>query len=92
MSWTNVLTYRLTSPADRFNGAQEYEFGNELQWITGLADSYFIGLWVVDPALFFRYRNTAIDRVNGVKSANTGGNWLHLMPVMFISTKTGASA
>ncbi len=80
MSWTNVLTYRLTSPADRFNGAQEYEFGNELQWITGLADSYFIGLWVVDPSLLFRYRNTAVDRVNGVKSANTGGNWLHLMP------------
>lgn len=80
MSWTNVFTYRLTSPANRYNGGQEYEFGNELQWITGLADSYFIGLWVVDPSLLLRYRRTAVDRVNGVKSANTGGQWLHLMP------------
>lgn len=80
MSWTSVLTYRLTSPAERFNGRQEYEFGDEFQLLTGLADSYFIGLWVVDPSLLFRYRHTAIDRVNGVKSANTGGNWLHLMP------------
>lgn len=80
MSWTSVLTYRLTSPADRFNGRQEYEFGNELQLITGLADTYFVGLWVVDPSLLFRYRHTAVDRVNGVKSANTGGHWLHLMP------------
>ena len=80
MSWTNVLTYRLTSPADRYNGGQEYEFGNELQLITGLADSYFVGLWVVDPSLLFRYRQTAVDKVNNVKSANTGGSWLHLMP------------
>ncbi len=80
LSWTSVLTYRLTSPASRFNGAQEYEFGNEFQLITGFADSYFIGLWVVDPSILFRYRSTAIDKVNGVNSANTGGNWLHLMP------------
>jgi hypothetical protein len=57
MSWTNVLTYRLTSPADRYNGGQEYEFGNELQVITGLAGSYFIGLWVVDPSLLVRFRH-----------------------------------
>ncbi|MEL7119565.1 MAG: hypothetical protein AAFO07_08995 [Bacteroidota bacterium] len=80
LSFNTIFTYRHTTPRERFNGGQEYEFGNELIVLTGFSDTYFLGLWVVDPSILLRYRHTGLDKVNGIDASNTSGDWLHLMP------------
>ncbi len=82
MSFTANVTYRLTTPASRYEGLQEYEFGDELRVLTGLADRFFIGNTYIDPSLLMLYRFTAPDKANGLESPNTGGHWVHIRPGM----------
>ncbi len=81
-------TYRLTTPAKRFNNTLKYKFGNELQITAGISDQFLIVNWIVNPTLMFRYRRTAEDlqsRINDidvvdVPVVNTGGQWIYLVP------------
>lgn len=87
LNFLTLFTYRLTNDALRFGGAQRYEFGDELQLLMGVTDSYVIGKGIFDPSLLIRYRHTGVDqsRLEGgnpdwFDTPNTSGNWLHLVP------------
>ncbi len=75
-----VSTLRLTTAAQRYNGLQLYEFGNEFQTLFGFKDSYFAKKWIINPSLMLRYRITQFDKINNVESLITGGQWVHLVP------------
>ena len=80
MSYMANITFRLTTPASRYDGLQQYEFGNEFRLLSGFADRFFIGQTSVDPSLLVLYRFTTRDKANGIEAPNTGGHWLHLRP------------
>ncbi|MEM9985753.1 MAG: hypothetical protein AAF804_11750 [Bacteroidota bacterium] len=80
-----MFTGRLTSGADRLDGLQRYEFGNELQVFAGFSDRYVLGRWLIDPLLMFRYRAVSADLVNDFALSNTGGQFIHLVPGVVIN-------
>lgn len=80
LSFTANLTYRLTTPSDRYQGRQRYEFGNELQLFSGFDYVWPVGKGLLEPSLLFFYRYTTADQTNGFPMPNTGGHWLHLRP------------
>lgn len=73
-------TYRISTSADRFDGQQQYKFGNELQSFAGFQDQYLIKNFLVHPSLLIRYRYADIDQVDGFDVSGTGGHWVHLVP------------
>lgn len=79
-TWSLQLTYRYARPADRYEGLQAYEFGNELRVLAGVADRFDLQTLFIDPSLSVLYRYTQEDLVNGIASPNTGGHWWHLRP------------
>ena len=80
LTFLAVSTIRLTTAAERFNGQQLYEFGDEFQILSGFKDSYFAKKWMINPSLMLRYRITQFDKTNNIETPNTGGQWLHLVP------------
>jgi hypothetical protein len=81
--FTNI-SYKLNGFNKRFSNSElGYKFGNEL--ITslgfGLRTDYFF-----DLTLFLRYRNTSADEFDEDKIANTGGNWVYLIPGLNLKT------
>ena len=80
LTFLAVSTFRLTTAAERFNGQQLYEFGDEFQILTGFKDSYFLKKWIIDPSILLRYRITGFDKTNNIETPNTSGQWLHLVP------------
>lgn len=80
LSFDLQLTYRLAPSADRYEGLQAYQFGEELRLLGGLADRFSLGGIFVDPSVQLLYRRTGRDRINGLPASNTGGHWLHLRP------------
>lgn len=72
------LTYRLGRPADRYQGLQSYQFGNELRVLAGLGEQFLIGKQIIQPAITAVMRVTQEDLLNGLPSPNTGGVWWHL--------------
>ena len=85
LSFNLMLTGRMTSSADRLDGLQQYEFGNEWQVFAGLSDRYVSGRWIIDPLLMFRYRVVSPDLVNDFPLSNTGGQFIHFVPGMVLS-------
>jgi len=82
------LTYRLTTAAERFNSQQIYKFGNEFQFFAGLSNSFYIKKSILTPQVTLRYRNTAFDQTNGIKTANTSGHWTYLSLSSSFKTKS----
>jgi hypothetical protein len=80
MSITVTSTYRATGVNPDYLGSIEYEFGNDLQIITGIADRFVIGSSIWDPSISFRYRKAQRDINNGVEIDATGGEWVFLIP------------
>lgn len=80
MQLASYLNYRITTPTTRANSSQAYTYGNEFQANVGLLKSLAIGKVVLDPSLFFVYRNLGPDEVDGDQLANTGGQWLYIKP------------
>lgn len=72
------LTYRIGRPADRYEGLQSYQFGNELRVLAGYSDQVLVGKQLFVPSLMALYRHTQEDLLNGLPSPNTGGQWWHL--------------
>ncbi len=72
--------YRVTTASARYNGFQEYRFGNEIQLLAGFSDTYFLGGLPLGPSLLWRYRHTSRDRLNGAWGDNTGGQWINIVP------------
>ncbi len=81
LTLTSNLVYRLTAPADRYAGQLEYEFGNELRWLSGLSRGYpMASSSIIEPSISLLYRHTTPDVTNGLDTPNTGGSWIHLQP------------
>ena len=78
--FTSNATFRLTTPAKRFNNQQKYEFGDELQLNAGFFDTRAIKGLLLSPHLLLKYRFTAKDLTNDVPTPNTGGHWLSIVP------------
>ena len=79
-SFFTQLTYRVTTAADRYEGLQEYRFGNEFRIMAGISDRLTLKKSFIDPGILVMYRHTEEDEINGNKSPNTGGNWIHIRP------------
>ena len=67
------------------NGRQTYAFGNDYQFIVGIADQLFVAQQVIYPAVSLRYRNTQRDKVDSNENNGTGGNWLFAKASMGIN-------
>ena len=80
MSISLTSTYRATGVNPDYLGSIEYEFGNDLQIITGIADRFVIGTSIWDPSISFRYRKAQRDINNGVEIDATGGEWVFFVP------------
>jgi hypothetical protein len=80
MALSAQATFRYTTPADRYQGLQEYQFGNEFRFLAGIADQFLISSALIDPSIMLLYRATSADETNGNRTPNTGGHWLHLRP------------
>jgi len=80
MSFIATATYRASGVNPDYLGSIAYQFGNELQIITGIADKLVIGNTIWDPSVSFRYRNAQRDKNNGVEIEATGGEWVFLLP------------
>lgn len=80
MSVSVTSTYRATGVNPDYLGSIEYEFGDDLQFIAGLADRFVLGGGIWDPSISFRYRKAQRDKNNGVEIDATGGEWVFLQP------------
>ena len=74
------ISYRITSNANRLNGTQKYQFGNELLIRTGLIKHLFIFDKLSKNGMLFLVRNTGYDKTNDFKTPNTSGTWINIHP------------
>ena len=60
------------------DGLQSYEFGNDLQIITGMSDQFLMLGQLIAPSLGLRFRTAARDAIDGIVNSGTGGTFLFL--------------
>ncbi|MEX2594821.1 MAG: transporter [Anditalea sp.] len=75
-----ALTYRYTGINKDYFGSQEYQFGNEFSFTLQNTYRFFLGTKIFDAILSFRYRNQAIDQIDGREFPNSGGNFIYILP------------
>ena len=80
MSLTARAIYRSTGENNTYFETQTYEFGNEFQFLVGLADRYTIGTQIFDPSLSFKYRAVSSDINDDFEVPSTGGQWVFIRP------------
>ena len=90
LSWLTQSTFKWNGQNDDFgtgNTETTYQFGNELQLVTGLSDRVLLGKSLFDPALLIRYRKTFSDKSKPnttlqdlTKVSSTGGEWVFISP------------
>jgi hypothetical protein len=80
LTLNSSIGFRVTSPAQRFEGDFKYRFGNETIVTLGIQKNFIIKKAGLTPSLFMNYRKTLQDETDGSKVAGTGGNWLYLSP------------
>ena len=80
LTFSSSAGFRLTAPAQRFEGDFTYRFGNESMIAAGLQKNFLIKTTSLSPFVFLNFRNTLQDKIDGSKVAGTGGNWLNLNP------------
>lgn len=80
LSWSLTGTYTAKGTNNEYLGNQAYRFGQELQFITSLADQLLVAGQIIGPSLSFRFRHVASDLQNDEKVPGTGGIWLFARP------------
>lgn len=73
-------SYRMTTVADRLNGTQKYQFGNELLVRAGLYHHLFLFEKFSKLGFLFGVRNTLADQTNSFDTPNTSGTWVNFIP------------
>lgn len=76
--------FRLTTPAQRFEGDFEYRFGNEAMIGIGIQKNLLLNSVGISPSINLSYRHTSQDKVDGAEVAGTGGGWINLIPSLSI--------
>ena len=80
MNLTMTLVSKFNSYSDRYNGSQQYKYGNDYQFLFGLTDSFLIRKLILNPGILMRFWHTSSDKVDGNDFPNTGGSWVYLVP------------
>ncbi len=88
ISFSSIWTFRLTGKNDDFrNGAQVYQFGNEVLITANLTDQFLIGRLLLGPSLGLKYRSQGVDHteIKGITTTkvpfpNSGGDFIFLNP------------
>ena len=75
-----TTTYSFKGNNNDYLGSQVYGFGDEFQLIAGFSDRFVLGKMIIDPSLSLRYRLAMEDKNNGIILANTGGQWIFVVP------------
>lgn len=74
------FTYRNTGTNTTYQRVNRYRFGNEFQTFVTLSDQFLVFNQLISPSLSLKYRDTAQDQINGNNIANTGGQWVFVIP------------
>lgn len=80
LSLYSQLNYRYSFELGRYDGGQEYRFGNETVLNIGLSDLFLIGNTIINGGIQYKLRHTQKDENNGSDFPNTGGTWMYLVP------------
>ncbi|PHQ57488.1 MAG: hypothetical protein COC16_00945 [Lutibacter sp.] len=80
--------FRSTGTNNSYFGDSTYKFGNELQAFIGFSDQFLLFKTSTTPSIFIKYRNANHDKIGGFNIANTGGNWVSIMPDFSVNIKT----
>jgi len=75
-------TIRINGSGTRFDGKQDFKFGNEFQLITGLSTEIIFTKSKLTPGLTVQYRRTYRDLTNDALTPSTGGDWISLIPAI----------
>ena len=84
LNLNSLFSYRYSFEVGRYDGQQEYRFGNEFVLNIGVSDSFLLGKWIFNPGLQYKFRHTQEDENNGSEFPNTGGSWMYLVPSLDI--------
>ncbi|MEM9849739.1 MAG: hypothetical protein AAF847_17750 [Bacteroidota bacterium] len=86
MSWVATAIYSYRGVNNNYqcqNGScQSYQFGQDLQLMSGVSDRLLIQAAVFDASLLFRYRFVTEDLFNDEARPGTGGSFLLLTPAL----------
>lgn len=76
----SAFSFRRTSTFKRFEGRQDYRFGNRWQNISGASVEILLGEVRIIPYLQWQTLYAERDLVNGIEAPATGGFWSYLLP------------
>ncbi|MDX1640802.1 MAG: hypothetical protein R3220_03835 [Balneolaceae bacterium] len=77
ITFFTVNSFTKTTPAERFNQNDQFEFGNEINSIIGFTGPTFNN---ISYHLKLKFRGAASDLRNDVELPSTGGKWLNIEP------------
>ncbi|WP_421919242.1 transporter [Marinifilum sp.] len=80
LSLHSLLSYRYSFEVARYDGGQEYRFGNETVLNIGMSDRFILGNKLLGAGIQYKLRHTEKDENNGSDFPNTGGTWMYLVP------------
>jgi hypothetical protein len=72
---------------DSRGGLQSYEFGNDLQIVTGVSDQFLWFNQIFSPSLGLRFRTAQRDVLDGFDNSGTGGTFLFLRSGLGLSLR-----
>ncbi len=78
LTFNSSAGFRITTPAQRFEGDFDYRFGNETIIAIGLQKNLIIKKIGLSPSLYFNFRNTFQDKIEDLQVAGTGGIWINM--------------
>ncbi len=76
--FSNVIFSLSGTNHDSRGGAQSYEFGNDLQLISGWSNQVIIAEQIFNGSIGFRYRKVSRDKVDNIENSGTGGQFFFL--------------
>ncbi len=80
MTFSGTLIHRFTGSNNSYLGSSTYEFGNETQVVTALADRVVLGPLLLDPSIKVRFRIQGRDQFNGIDFPSSGGAFVFVNP------------
>ena len=91
MSFYSRIFYRSTGTNNSYQDDLSYKFGNEFQLFFGVSNQFLALETTVNPGLSLKYRNAQKDSIDGFDLANTGGNWIFIIPDLLIDINPSIS-
>ncbi|MBC3756841.1 hypothetical protein H7U19_00390 [Hyunsoonleella sp. SJ7] len=85
LSISGRIIYRSTGTNESYLGNSSYKFGNEIQAFLVFSDQFNVLNTLANPSISFKYRDAALDEIDGFDLDNTGGNWLFIIPDISIN-------